>query len=144
MGRLIFTCPASPAWWYISPKFLPTFISAGFPLNMKASVSEWEFWGERFSWSWRAELLHTLVPIFHSQLHFTWQLTKTKTEAIPWKDNDKDKECPFTPLFYHQEHNLRRSKGQGGNWDLLEVLIYLHVVFDSSPWCFSFLSSTLT
>ena len=43
MGRLIFTCPASPARWYISPKFLPTFISAEFPLNMKASVTEWEF-----------------------------------------------------------------------------------------------------
>ena len=76
MGRLIFTCPASPARWYISPKFLPTFISAGFPLNMKASVSEWDFSTERAQIWMKSDASHAC-----SSINLTWQFDLRERET---------------------------------------------------------------
>ena len=111
MGGLIFTCPASPAWWYISPKFLPTFISAGFPLNMKASVSEWDFSTERAQIWVKSVASHAC-----SSINLTWQFDLRERETCGLQNF----KCKWIAsefgscLFIKQCSTLLRTLGDSG------------------------------
>ena len=86
MGGLIFTCPASPAWWYISPKFLPTFISSRFPLNMKASAP-WMAVFDRESSDLDEECRFTrLFQCFNFKVRkWKWESESEKVKVRKWK-----------------------------------------------------------